>query len=523
MALTPTLLLILDGYGLAPAEKNRETNAALMAHSPTLSRLLARPLGQGFTTLCASGRAVGLPEGFMGNSEVGHLNIGAGRIVYQDMTKIDVAIEDGEFFHNSVISQTITAAQKSGGRVHFVGLLSDAGVHSHIHHLKALLELSQKMGVQALVQAFMDGRDTSPTSGIHFIAELADILAKTGAKLANVCGRYYAMDRDKRWERVEKAWALLARGEGETLPEGMTLSTFMAQEYAAGHTDEFFPPVRLLPVQESCIREGDAVFFFNFRADRARQLMHVFVDDSFSTFPRGKKIHLAALASMTSYEECLDNLVPVAFPKDNLATTLGELVQDMGQKQLRIAETEKYAHVTYFFSGGREAEFEGESRFLIPSPKEVATYDLKPEMSAPAVTEKLIQEWNTGAYTLCVCNLANPDMVGHTGVLPAAIQAVEVVDACVAAIEKAVLALGGRLIITADHGNVEEMVDAEGKPHTAHTTNRTPFILVENAPLTSLRLPENGNPKLADIAPTILDLWGIAQPEAMKGQSLIQH
>ncbi len=523
MALTPTLLLILDGYGLPPDNTGDKANAAFLAKSPTLKRLLSRPLGQGFTTLCASGRAVGLPEGFMGNSEVGHLNIGAGRIVYQDMTKIDLAIEEGEFAHNPVLVQTLEAAKKNGGRVHFLGLLSAAGVHSHIHHLKALLELSQRMGVQALVHAFLDGRDTSPTSAGRYVTELEGILAKTGGKIASLCGRFYAMDRDKRWERVEQAWNLLIKGEGQLVPQGMPLTSFIEEEYKTGKTDEFFPPIRLLPVQEEAIRAGDAVFFFNFRADRARQLMHAFADETFTFFARGEKPRLAALASMTSYEETLDDVVAVAFPKDNLNMTLGEVVQNMGLKQLRIAETEKYAHVTYFFSGGREAEFEGESRFLIPSPKEVATYDLKPEMSATAVTEKLIAEWNTGQYTLCVCNLANPDMVGHTGNLQAAIRAVETVDACVAAIEQAVLAKEGRLIITADHGNVEVMMDAEGKPHTAHTTNRTPFILVEKAPLRPLRLPEDGNPKLADIAPTILDLWGIALPDAMKGQSLLKH
>lgn len=504
--LTPTLLLILDGYGLAPAGPG---NAASLARTPTLDRLLALP---GVTSLAASGRAVGLPEGFIGNSEVGHLNIGAGRVVYQDLTRIDMAVENGELFRNPALLDLCAAVRERGGRLHFLGLLSDGGVHSHIDHLIALLKLAHEQNVPALVQAFMDGRDTAPTAGAGYVERLSPVLEATGGRLATLCGRFYAMDRDKRWERVETAWNLLAHGQGERVDDPVAA---LREAYAAGETDEFIKPRLCLNPAEAAIRSGDGVFFFNFRADRARELVTVFINDKFEGFDRGERPDLAGAASMTSYDASF--AIPVAFRKENLVQTMGEVVSNLGLKQLRIAETEKYAHVTYFFSGGREEPFEGEDRILVQSPKDVATYDLKPEMSAREVTDKLLRAWNSGQYTFAVCNLANPDMVGHTGVLKAAVTACEVVDACLARIESAVLGSGGRLCITADHGNVESMTGPDGAAQTAHTTNRTPLIIEEGGGR-SVQLAGGG--KLGDIAPTLLALWGVPRPDAMSGNVL---
>lgn len=502
--ITPTLLLILDGYGLAAPGPG---NAAALAHTPTLDRLLATP---GLAKLIASGREVGLPEGFIGNSEVGHLNLGAGRIVYQDMTRIDVDLENGDFFRNPVLLSLCQKVKASGGRLHFMGLLSDGGVHSHINHVKALLDLSRQQGVPALVHAFMDGRDTSPTSGVHYIEALQPAL-DNHCRLATLCGRFYAMDRDKRWERVQVAWDLLVHGKGEAAPDPLTA---LHAAYAAGETDEFLKPRLVLPAEEATIRDGDGVFFFNFRADRGRELASVFLDPLFTNFDRPTAPALSAMATMTAYDSAF--AIPVAFEKDNLAKTLGEVISAMGLKQLRIAETEKYAHVTYFFNGGRETPFPGEDRLLVPSPKEVATYDLKPQMSAVEVTDKLLHAWDSGQYTFAVCNLANPDMVGHTGIIDAAIKACETVDACVERIEAAILASGGRLCITADHGNVEVMLAPDGSPQTAHTTNPTPFIIID--PHQPVSLAPLG--KLGDVAPTLLSLWGIPQPPEMTGVAL---
>lgn len=504
MGLTPTLLLILDGYGLAAPGPG---NAAALAHTPTLDRLLAQP---GLCKLAASGREVGLPAGFIGNSEVGHLNLGAGRIVYQDMTRIDVDLESGDFFQNPALLQLCQSIKASGGRLHLLGLLSDGGVHSHTNHLSALLDLARQQDVPALLHAFMDGRDTSPTSGAHYIEALQPSL-DARCRLASLCGRFYAMDRDKRWERVHEAWNLLVHGKGELTPDPIAA---LHAAYESGETDEFLKPRLVLPPAEACIRDGDGVFFFNFRADRARELAHAFLDPMFTDFDRGTVPALASFATMTAYDTAL--AAPVAFSKDNLAMTLGEVISSMGLKQLRIAETEKYAHVTYFFSGGREDPFPGEDRIMVPSPKEVATYDLKPQMSAEEVTDKLLHAWATGQYTFAVCNLANPDMVGHTGVINAAIKACETVDACVERIEAAILASGGRLCITADHGNVEVMLTPDGSPQTAHTTNPTPFLIVE--PNKSVSLSPSG--KLGDVATTLLALWGIPQPAEMSGVAL---
>ncbi len=505
-SVTPILLLILDGFGLAPAGPG---NAISLARTPMLDRLLALP---GVTSLSASGRDVGLPDGFIGNSEVGHLNIGAGRVVYQDMTRIDLAIENGTLFENPVILDLCAAVRARGGRLHFMGLLSDGGVHSHIRHLEALIKLAGTQGVSALVHAFMDGRDTSPCGGADYVERLLPVLKEHGARLATLCGRFYAMDRDKRWDRVSVAWNLLLHGRGEPAPDP---ASALRAAYVSGQTDEFITPRVVLPQNEAAVRPGDGIFFFNFRADRARELAHVFLDKSFDAFERGEVPELAGFSSMVSYDATLH--CPVAFEKDNLPQTLGEVLSREGMRQLRIAETEKYAHVTYFFNGGREQPFDGEDRILVDSPRDVPTYDLKPAMSALEVTDRLTEAWNSGMYDFLVCNLANPDMIGHTGVLDAAIAACEVVDACVTRIESAVAASGGRLIITADHGNAEQMLDAEGKPQTAHTMNRTPLIVLEGGKSRALL----GNGRLSDIAPTVLDLYGVPRPQVMTGRPLL--
>jgi 2,3-bisphosphoglycerate-independent phosphoglycerate mutase len=505
MSVKPTLFLILDGYGIAP---DGPGNAAYLANTPTLDRLLKQP---GVGQLDASGRQVGLPSGFIGNSEVGHLNIGAGRIVYQDMTRIDMAIETGDLFKNPVLLDLMGKVRERGGRIHFCGLLSDGGVHSHIDHLAALLEMAQREGVSALVHAFLDGRDTPPTSGAGYVSRLQPVLEKTGAKLADIIGRFYAMDRDKRWDRVNVAWDMLVHGKGEKIDDAVAA---LEAAYAAGENDEFVKPRILLDPAESVIRDGDGVFCFNFRADRGRELVHALIDADFTGFDRGTVPAMAGVASMTSYEACLD--APVAFTKENLDKTMGEVVASLGMTQLRIAETEKYAHVTYFFSGGREAPFENEDRILVESPRDVATYDLKPQMSAVEVTDKLLAAWNSGKYDFVVCNLANPDMVGHTGIIPAAIKACETVDACVARIEKAVAERGGILSITADHGNVEKMVDDEGRPQTAHTLNPTPFLIIDDGRSVPLK-----DGKLGDIMPTLLTYWGQPVPAEMTGSVLL--
>ena len=505
MSVKPTLFLILDGYGLAPAGPG---NAAYLANTPTLDRLFSLP---GVGRLDASGRQVGLPSGFIGNSEVGHLNIGAGRVVYQDMTRIDMAIENGDLFKNPVLLDLMGKVRARGGRIHFCGLLSDGGVHSHIDHLGALLEMAQKEGVPALVHAFLDGRDTPPTSGAGYVERLLPMLEKTGGRLADIIGRFYAMDRDKRWERVNVAWDMLVHGKGEKIDDAVKA---LEAAYAAGENDEFVKPRILL--EDSAIRDGDGVFCFNVRADRGRELVHALTDVDFSGFERGAVPDMAGVASMTSYEASLDAAVPVAFTKDNLDRTMGEVVAGLGMKQLRIAETEKYAHVTYFFSGGREAPFENEDRILVESPRDVATYDLKPEMSAFEVTDKLLDAWNSGRYDFVVCNLANPDMVGHTGFIEAAIKACETVDACVERIEKAVSASGGLLCITADHGNVEKMIDEEGRPQTAHTLNQTPFLIYDGGKAVPVK-----DGRLGDIMPTILTYWGVDVPAQMSGDVLL--
>ncbi|MDR2076320.1 MAG: 2,3-bisphosphoglycerate-independent phosphoglycerate mutase [Desulfovibrio sp.] len=505
-ASTPTLLLILDGWGQAAAGPG---NAVSLARTPTLDNLLAtRPT----SLLLCSGRAVGLPDGFMGNSEVGHMNIGAGRIVYQDMTRIDIAIEENVFASNPVLVALLAKTRESGGVLHLMGLLSDGGVHSHIQHLFALLDAARTAGVPARVHCFMDGRDTEPHSGIGFLKDLLARLSPS-ARIAGITGRYYAMDRDKRWERVQKAWEALVRGKAPLFPDPVAA---IEDAYAAGESDEFVSPRLVASPGESppTIKDGDAVFFFNFRADRARELARCLHDPVFAEFDRGPLPRLADFATMTSYDPAFS--LPSAFTRQNPDNGLGEVLSLAGLTQLRIAETEKYAHVTYFFNGGREDPLPGEDRCLVPSPRDVATYDLKPEMSVREVTANLLRAWNSNAYPFLVCNFANMDMVGHTGIIPAVIAACEAVDACLARILAAVAAKKGRLILTADHGNADEMLTPEGSPQTAHSKNPVALVLVDPEPGRKLR-PHG---KLADIAPTILRLWGLPVPPAMTGQSL---
>ncbi len=514
MPLTPTLLLILDGYGLAPAGPG---NAVRLADTPFLDRLFSQP---GATRLTASGIAVGLPAGYMGNSEVGHLNIGAGRVVYQSMTRIDVAVQSGELAQNPVLLDLLRAIRSSKGRLHLLGLLSDGGVHSHIGHIEALVRIAAGQGVPVLLQLFMDGRDTSPMSGISFVERLLRAVQAVRSVYpdavivpASMCGRYYAMDRDKNWERTKIAWDMLVHGEGVYASDA---AAALQASYTAGVTDEFVRPIALGSPQDVCIRDGDGLFFFNFRADRARQLVSAFCTDDFTAFERGRVPNLAGLATMTAYDASLH--VPVVFAKDNLDMTLGEVVSAQGLRQLRIAETEKYAHVTYFFSGGRENVFPSEDRVLVDSPKDVSTYDQKPEMSVYEVTDRFLRSWSSGRYTLAVCNLANPDMVGHTGKIDAVIRALHAVDVCTQKLAGAVLASGGRVLVTADHGNAEELLDAEGRPQTAHTCNPVPIVLID-AQQGAIPLRPGG--KLGDIAPTILDAWKLAKPVSMTGESLL--
>jgi len=505
---TPTLLLILDGWGLAPAGPG---NAASVAKTPTIDTILSHP---SCTALHASGRAVGLPAGYMGNSEVGHMNLGAGRIVYQDMTLIDIALEKGEFVTNPVISDMLQKTKTAGGAVHFIGLLSDGGVHSHIEHVKGLLNAAKNADVPAIVHAFMDGRDTSPISGVEYIADLLAHMQKINhGVLTSMIGRYYAMDRDKHWERNILAWNAMVHGEGERVADPLRA---LQEAYAHNETDEFLKP-RVVVAEGGnthVIADRDGLFFFNFRADRARQLTRIFYEKDFIGFDRGSVPKLSAFATLTPYESSLP--VPAAFIKPEVSKSLGEIVSGLGLQQLRIAETEKYAHVTYFFSCGREKAFPGEDRCLIPSPREIATYDLKPEMSAVPVTDTFVQEWKTGKYGFAVCNLANPDMVGHTGIIEAGVKACEVVDGCVKKIVKAVLESNGRVLLTADHGNIEELLTKDGMPMTAHSTNMVPLAVLDNGPVKKLR----SGGKLGDIAPTILRLWGVPQPKEMTGESL---
>ena len=511
MSKKPVVLMILDGYGL---NKTHEGNAVYEAKKPVMDRLMKEcPFVEGQ----ASGLAVGLPEGQMGNSEVGHLNMGAGRIVYQELTRITKSIQDGDFFKNEALLKAVKNAKENNSALHLFGLLSDGGVHSHITHLYGLLELAKRQGVKNVyVHCFLDGRDTPPTSGKEFVAELEKKMQQLGiGEVASVMGRYYAMDRDKNWDRVQKAYDVLTKAEGE---KAESACAGIQASYDKEVNDEFVVPFYVekdgKPV--ATIQDGDSVIFFNFRPDRAREITRAFCDEGFTGFAREKKLDLTFVC-FTDYDETIGNKL-IAFKKEEIKNTFGEFLAAHHMTQARIAETEKYAHVTFFFNGGVEEPNEGEDRILVPSPKEVPTYDLKPEMSAPIVCDKLVEAIESGKYDVIIINFANPDMVGHTGVESAAIKAIETVDACVGRAVEAIKAAGGVLFICADHGNAEVMVDeATGEPWTAHTTNQVPFVLVGADPAYKLR--EGG--RLCDIVPTLIELMGLEKPKEMTGESLL--
>ncbi len=505
MSKKPVMLMILDGWGVAPAS---DVNAATLAQTPNLDRYFAEfP----HTTLEASGMEVGLPEGQIGNSEVGHLNIGAGRIIYQSLTRITKAIKDGDFFNNEVLCACMDKTKDAGKALHLMGLLSDGGVHSNINHLIALLEMAKARGLEKVyVHAFLDGRDVPPKSAVGFIKQLQEAIAGMEfGKIATVMGRYYAMDRDNRWDRLEKAYKTLVLGDGKLVADPVQ---GVEASYEAGITDEFVEPMVVDGV-DAKITGGDGIIFFNFRPDRARQITRALNDAEFPHFERPASALPVNFVCMTQYDATID--APVAYPPEEYTETLGEVLAKEGKRQLRIAETEKYAHVTFFFNGGVEEPNLNEERILINSPK-VATYDLQPEMSAYDVTDALLAELDKDKFDVVVLNYANPDMVGHTGVLPAAIKAMEAVDECVGKVVDKVLSLGGSVCITADHGNLEKMAEADGTPHTAHTTNIVPFILVSNE---EHKLHSG---VLADIAPTMLELLNIEKPAVMTGSSLIE-
>ena len=508
-----TALIILDGFGCS---KDKEFNAIKADGAANISRLWEQ---YPHTQIAASGMDVGLPDGQMGNSEVGHLNIGAGRIVYQELTRITKAILDGDFFENEAFLSAIENCKQHDSALHLMGLLSDGGVHSHNTHLYALVKLAHDKGLKKVfVHCFMDGRDVPPSSGKGYVEQLDEELSKIGVgKIATVMGRYYAMDRDNRFERVEKAYAALVYGEGETAKSG---EEAMQLSYDKGETDEFVLPTVVLengkPVGK--ISANDSVIFFNFRPDRAREITRTLVFDDFDGFPRKNGFFPLYYVCMTQYDKTFGDRVHVAYRPDSLSNTFGAYLAQNGLTQLRIAETEKYAHVTFFFNGGVEAPNPGEDRALIPSPK-VATYDLQPEMSAYQVADEAVKRIESGKYDVMILNFANPDMVGHTGVMEAATAAVHAVDACAAKVVEAILKTGGRCIITADHGNCEKMWDeCENAPFTAHTTNPVPCILVDNA-RKNVTLREGG--RLSDLAPTLLGLLGLPVPKEMTGKSLI--
>jgi 2,3-bisphosphoglycerate-independent phosphoglycerate mutase len=502
------VLVIIDGWGY---RTDPYGNAIAAAKTPNWDGLWRR---WPHTTLAAAGEPVGLPEGQQGNSEVGHLNIGAGRVVYQDLTRIDRAVKDATFFTNPVLTAAMRSAA-AGHALHLMGLVSPGGVHSSTQHLYALLEMAHSLAVpRVLVHAFTDGRDEPPTSAAGYMAELVDRIRAIGTgQIASVSGRYYAMDRDKRWDRTERAYRTVVEASGPTAPDPIA---FIRQSYEDGITDEFLVPTRIVPPGQPSpppMRDGDSVIFFNFRPDRARQLSHAIVDENWDHFERRHRPRLAHFVTFTEYEKGLP--AEVAFPDEPLPAVLAEVVADAGWPQFHTAETEKYAHVTYFLNGGREAPFPGEDRLLIPSPR-VPTYDTNPEMSAGPVTDELLDHLRDGRYRLLVVNFANPDMVGHTGVFPATVRAVEVVDAMLGRIADAVLPAHGVLAITADHGNAELKVDATGAPLTAHTTSPVPFILAGADGVTMLR--DGG--KLGDIAPTLLRVIGLTPPAEMTGDDL---
>ncbi len=498
---TPTVLVIMDGFGMGNPGAG---NAVSLANTPVLDRLFAE---NAHTTLSASGLDVGLPDGQMGNSEVGHTNIGGGRVVFQDLPRISRAIDSGEFFKNPAYNKAMDDCLQKGSSLHLYGLLSDGGVHSTVEHLWALLKMAKDKGLEKVyIHAFLDGRDVSPTSGKDFVAQCVEKCAAIGVgKIATVMGRYYAMDRDKRWERLQMAYDAMVYGEGVQNPDPVDA---VARSYENGVTDEFVEPV--VCDSRGTISDNDSVIFFNYRPDRAREITRAIVDPDFDGFRR--EYFPTTYVCNTEYDASMPNVL-VAWPRIAVKNGLGEYLSSLGMTQLRIAETEKYAHVTFFFNGGVETQYPGEDRVLVASPK-VATYDLQPEMSACEVCDKCVERIRSGAYDVVILNFANCDMVGHTGVLEAAVKAVETVDACVGRVVDAALEMGGIAMITADHGNAEQMVQPDGSPMTAHTTNRVPFILCGAG--TELR-----EGRLADIAPTILDVMGLACPPEMDGKTLI--
>jgi 2,3-bisphosphoglycerate-independent phosphoglycerate mutase len=499
------VLVVLDGWGLAPAGPG---NAVSLAHTPVFDELWER---YPHTTLTACGLAVGLPEGQMGNSEVGHMNLGAGAVVMQDLTRIDLAVADGELARNEVLRAAFSDVP-AGGRVHLIGLVSDGGVHSSIEHLHALIELGKELGVEDLViHAFTDGRDTLPESGAGFLEQVERWTAEAGVgRVGTVIGRYYAMDRDRRWERVQLAYDLLVHGKAEYRTDSAAQA--LRDAYARDETDEFVRPVAIR--DEARIRPGDSVFTFNFRPDRMREITRALAEDGFTDVDRGGAAVLTRYATMTEYEESWT--YPVAFRPAHPELTLPQVIADFGGRQLHVAETEKYPHVTYFFAGGEETPQEGERREVVPSPRDVPTYDHKPEMSAPEAASAFVRAWHEDKPVFGIINFANADMVGHTGVIPAAVKAIETVDRCLGEVVRAVHESGGVLFITADHGNSDNMLEPDGSPNTAHSLNPVPVIVT----IPGLDLRDGG--VLADVAPTILQLLGYQQPEQMTAVSLIE-
>ena len=507
----PLMLMILDGWGMSTAKKG---DALALANLPNFKRLWHN---YPHTTLGASGSYVGLPDGQMGDSEVGHMNIGSGRVIYQEITRINKAIEDGSFSDNLAFSDAIEQAKRNGGALHIYGLISDGGIHSHINHLLALLRVAKEQDMRDVyVHCFTDGRDTPARSALHYVEMIEQEMARLGlGKIASLVGRFYAMDRDKRWERVEKAYHLMVYGEGLHFRSARAA---IEDSYARNVSDEFIEPSVIVDENDqplAKIRTGDSVIFFNYRSDRAREISHAISDAHFNFFDRGPEPPRVHYVCMTEYESNLK--APIAFPPMQTANTLGKVLSRNGLRQLRIAETEKYAHVTFFFNGGVEKMDIGEDRVMIPSPN-VATYDMQPEMNCQAVTRAVVDRIRSGIYDVIVLNFANPDMVGHTGNLEATITALEAVDACIGQIEATMRLAHGTLLITADHGNVEQMLDADGSPHTAHTTNLVPFILVDD----NLKQATLHPGRLEDIAPTILQLLDIKKPKEMTGESLIE-
>ncbi len=511
MSKRPTVLMILDGFGL---NERKDHNAVALAKTPVIDKLMAEyPFVKGY----ASGMAVGLPDGQMGNSEVGHINMGAGRIVYQELTRITKEIKDGVFFENEAFLAAVENCKKNDSALHLCGLLSDGGVHSHITHVYGLLELAKKNGIDKVyVHPFLDGRDTAPTSGKGFVADLEAKMKELGVgKVASVSGRYYAMDRDNRWDRVEKAYKALVDGEGKTADSAIKA---VQNSYDAGENDEFVVPTVVLengaPV--ATINANDSVIFYNFRPDRAREISRALCDEAFTGFERAKGKLPLTFVCFTEYDITIPNKI-VAFHKVEINDTFGQFLAANNKTQVRIAETEKYAHVTFFFNAGVEVPNEGEDRILVNSPK-VATYDLQPEMSAYAVADHVVESIQGGKYDVIIVNFANPDMVGHTGIENAAVRAIQAVDECVGKVYDALLSVDGQMFICADHGNAEQLIDYDnGEPFTAHTINPVPFILVNYDK--DYTLAENGC--LADIAPTLIDMMGMTKPAAMTGKSLL--